>query len=154
MYQKIVVGTDGSVGANVAVDAAIELARLTGARLHVVHVHKVVTASSASGAAELAMPPVDVVEVNEAIHTEGQVICDQAIARADRAGVQAEAHCMGGHAGEELLRVASGVSADLVVVGNRGMSGMRRFVLGSIPNKVAHNCPASVLIVDTSQGRA
>ena len=41
MYQQIVVGTDGSAGANVAVDAAIELARLTGARLHIVHAHRV-----------------------------------------------------------------------------------------------------------------
>jgi nucleotide-binding universal stress UspA family protein len=92
--------------------------------------------------------------VNETIHTEGQLICDQAIARAGRAGVQAEAHCVGGHAGEELVRVASAASADLVVVGNRGMSGMRRFVLGSVPNKVAHHCPTSLLIVDTSQARA
>ena len=152
MYQQIVVGTDGSTGANVAVDAAIELARLTGARLHVVHAHRVATAAATG--AELAAPPVDIMEVNEAIHSEGQRICDQAIARADRAGVQAEAHCAGGHAGEELLRVASAVSADLVVVGNRGMSGMRRFVLGSVPNKVAHHCPSSVLIVDTSQGRS
>ena len=104
--------------------------------------------------ADLAVPPVDMVEVNEVIHTEGQLICDQVIARADRAGVQAEAHCVGGHAGEELLRVASAASADLVVVGNRGMIGMRRFVLGSVPNKVAHHCSASVLIVDTSKARA
>ena len=152
MYQQIVVGTDGSTGANVAVDAAIELARLTGARLHVVHAHRVATAAATG--AELAAPPVDIMEVNEAIHSEGQRICDQAIARADRAGVRAEAHCAGGHAGEELLRVASAVSADLVVVGNRGMTGMRRFVLGSVPNKVAHHCPTSVLIVDTSQGRS
>ena len=152
MYQKIVVGTDGSAGANVAVDAAIELARLTGARLHVVHAHGVATATATGP--ELAVSPVDIMEVNEAIHAEGQRICDQAIARADRAGVQAEAHCVGGHAGEELLRVASAISADLVVVGNRGMGGMRRFVLGSVPNKVAHSCSASVLIVDTSQARA
>ncbi len=152
MYQQIVVGTDGSAGANVAVDAAIELTRLTGARLHVVHAHRVATATATG--AELGAPPVDIVEVNEAIHSEGQRICDQAIARADRAGVQAEAHCVGGHTGEELLRVATAASADLVVVGNRGMTGMRRFVLGSVPNKVAHSCSASVLIVDTSQARA
>ena len=150
MYQEIVVGTDGSAGANVAVDAAIELARLTGARLHVVHADKVATATGA----DLGMPPVDIVEVNEAIHTEGKLICDQAIARADRVGVRAEAHCVGGHVGEELLRVASALSADLIVVGNRGMSGVRRFVLGSIPNKVAHHCPTNLLIVDTSKGRA
>jgi nucleotide-binding universal stress UspA family protein len=96
MYQKIVVGTDGSAGANVAVDAAIELARLTGARLHVVHAHGVATATATGP--ELAVPPVDIMEVNEAIRTEGQRICDQAVARADRAGVQAEAHCVGGRA--------------------------------------------------------
>lgn len=152
MYQKIVVGTDGSACANVAVDAAIELARLTGARLHIVHVYRVVTAATVTGA-ELAVPPVDLVEVNEGIRNEGQIICDQAIARADHAGVEAEVHCVGGHAGEELLRVASAASADLIVVGNRGMTGMRRFVLGSVPNKVAHHCPASVLIVDTSKAR-
>jgi nucleotide-binding universal stress UspA family protein len=154
MYQQIVVGTDGSPGANVAVDAAVELARLTGARLHVVHAHKVATATATATGAELGAPPVDLIELNETIHTEAQRICDQAVARADRAGVQAEAHCVGGHAGEELLRVASAASADLVVVGNRGMTGMRRFVLGSVPNKVAHSCSASVLIVDTSQARA
>ena len=152
MYQQIVVGTDGSPGANVAVDAAIQLARLTGARLHVVHAHSVATATAAG--VELGVPPVDITEVNEAIHTEGQRICDQAIARADRAGVQTESHCVGGHAGDELVRVATDVSADLVVVGNRGMTGMRRFVLGSVPNKVAHGCSASVLIVDTAQTRA
>ena len=43
-------------------------------------------------------PPVDLKEVNEAIHTEGQRIGDEAIARVDRAGVQTEAHCVGGHA--------------------------------------------------------
>ena len=42
------------------------------------------------------------------------------------------------------------VKADLVVVGNRGMSGMKRFILGSVPNKIAHHAPCSVLIVDTS----
>ncbi len=149
MYQRIVVGTDGSAGANVAVDAAIELARLTGARLDVVHAHRVAAATGT----ELGVPTIDIMEVNEAIHSEGQLICDQAIARADRVGVKAEAHCVGGHASEELLRVAAATSADLVVVGNRGMTGMRRFVLGSVPNKVAHSCSASVLIVDTSQAR-
>jgi len=36
-------------------------------------------------------------------------------------------------------------------VGNRGMSGMKRFVLGSVPNRVSHKCPCSVLIVNTER---
>jgi nucleotide-binding universal stress UspA family protein len=38
-----------------------------------------------------------------------------------------------------------------MVVGNRGMAGLRRFVLGSVPNKVAHRSPCSLLIVDTDR---
>ena len=51
---------------------------------------------------------------------------------------------------DALLRTAEAVDADLIVVGNRGMSGVSRFVLGSIPNKLAHHCPCSLLIVNTS----
>jgi nucleotide-binding universal stress UspA family protein len=48
-----------------------------------------------------------------------------------------------------LIDVAEAVGADLIVVGNRGMEGKKRFVLGSVPNKVSHHCPCSLLIVDT-----
>ena len=58
---------------------------------------------------------------------------------------------MAGDAADALIRVATNARADLIVVGNRGMAGARRFVLGSVPNKVSHHCPSSLLIVDTSQ---
>ena len=45
--------------------------------------------------------------------------------------------------------VAEEVRADLIVVGNRGMQGAARRVLGSVPNTIAHSAPCSVLIVDT-----
>jgi nucleotide-binding universal stress UspA family protein len=76
MYKQIVVGTDGSAGANVAVDTAIELARLTGAGLRVVHAQKVMTAYQLVAAAEVGVVP-DIAESNEAIHAEGQRICDE-----------------------------------------------------------------------------
>jgi nucleotide-binding universal stress UspA family protein len=47
------------------------------------------------------------------------------------------------------LDVASKVGAVLVVVGKRGMSDVKRFVLGSVPNMTSHQCPCSVLIVNT-----
>jgi nucleotide-binding universal stress UspA family protein len=52
---------------------------------------------------------------------------------------------------EHASTFAEQVGADLVVVENHGMSGVRRFVLGSVPNKVSHHCPCSLLIVDTSR---
>jgi nucleotide-binding universal stress UspA family protein len=62
--------------------------------------------------------------------------------------VNTEAHCVAGDAADALMRVAEDAEADLLVVGNRGMAGARRFVLGSVPNKVSHHCPSSLLIVD------
>ena len=154
MYKQIVVGTDGSAGANVAVDAAIELARLSGATLHVVHAHKLMTAYHLAAATEVGVPTAGIMESNEALLAEGQKICDQVVERASGAGVAAEAHLVAGDAADALLKVAQDADCDLLVVGNRGMTGMRRFVLGSVPNKLSHQSPASLLIVDTSAARA
>lgn len=154
MYKRIVVGTDGSAGANAALDTAIELARLTGATLHVVHAHGVTSAFQLATAPEVAIPLDAVNASNEAIQNQAQVLCDQAVERAKAEGVAAEGHCIGGDAAESLLRVAEDTECDLLVVGNRGMTGVRRFMLGSVPNKLSHHSPASLLIVDTSAARA
>jgi nucleotide-binding universal stress UspA family protein len=148
MYKQIVVGTDGSAGADVAVDAAIELARLTGATIHVVHAHKLTSAFQFGAAAEVGIVP-DVTAANDAVEAHSRSICEQVAGRADQAGVHTETHSVPGDPADALIRVAEDADADLIVVGNRGMTGARR-VLGSVPNKVSHHCPASVLIVDTS----
>jgi len=153
MYKQIVVGTDGSAGANVAVDAAIELARLTGATLHVVTARKVVNAYQLAGAAESGIAAVNIDEANDAVLAEGQQLCAEVVERAKRVGVHGEAHSVPGDAVDALLRVVEDAKADLLVVGNRGMSGARRFVLGSVPNKVSHHCPTNLLIVDTHEAR-
>jgi len=152
MYQQIVVGTDGSEGGNIAVDAAIELARLTGATLHIVHAYKVMGSYQLAAAAEVGVVP-DVVESNEAVQAHGRQICAVVVERARGLGVRAEEHCVNDDAADALIKVATDAKADLVVVGNRGMSGARRFVLGSVPNKVSHHCPTSLLVVDTSHAR-
>jgi nucleotide-binding universal stress UspA family protein len=69
-----------------------------------------------------------------------------AIARSH--GVEAETHVATGDAAAAIVKIAREVKADLVVVGNRGMTGVRR-VLGSVPNSVAHAAPCSVLIAET-----
>ena len=153
MYQQIVVGTDGSAGANVAVDHAMELARLSGATLHIVSAHKITTPYQLAAASEVGMAAAAIGESNEAIHDDAQRVCDHAAERAKDLGVTTETHCLPGDAADALLTVAKDTGCDLLVVGNRGMTGVRRFVLGSVPNKLSHNSPASLLIVDTSTAR-
>ena len=154
MYKQIEVGTDGSEGASMAVSTAVALAALTGAVLHIVYAHKVAGAFQVAAAVESGLAPGALMDSNDALHAEGQRTCERAVEQARRAGVTAQGHCIGADPVEALSAVAQDVSADLIVVGNRGMSGARRFVLGSVPNKLSHHCPTSLLIADTSAARA
>jgi nucleotide-binding universal stress UspA family protein len=146
MYQAIVVGTDGSNRAARAIAEALGLAKLTGATLHVVHVVRTVSAPM------MGVEGVDHAAVAKAhadLHDEGALICSNVVAEAGRQGVAIEAHNVEGDAADVLIDVAKAVDADLVVIGNKGMSGIKRFVLGSVPNKVSHHCPCNLLIVNT-----
>ena len=64
-------------------------------------------------------------------------------------GVEAECYARRGDPAEAILDVAEEQDADLIVVGSKGMHGSRRFLLGSVPDKVSHHAPCSVLIVRT-----
>ena len=67
------------------------------------------------------------------------------------AGVsQVETFARQGDAADAILDVAEEQRSDLIVVGNRGMTGAKRFLLGSVPNKVSHHAPCSVLIIRTT----
>ena len=154
MYENIVVGTDGSGTAGIAVQRAIQLAKLTGATLHIVHAYQQLSMPDVALSAAAGGPTVDVYGVNAGIGAESDRICDESLAAAERAGVKAESRKRPGDPAEALIEVAEEVGADLIVVGNRGMSSVKRFMLGSVPNKVSHHCPCSLLIVDTTTARA
>ena len=66
------------------------------------------------------------------------------------AGVTVERHARQGDPADAILDVAEEIGADLIVVGNKGMTGAKRFLLGSVPNKVSHHAPCSVLIIRTT----
>ena len=58
-------------------------------------------------------------------------------------GVDVETHAREGDPADAILDVAEEQGADLIVVGNKGMTGAKRFLLGSVPNKVSHHAPAA-----------
>jgi len=138
VYETVVVGADQSETAAEAVRQAIELVKMTGGRLHIVSAYKP-QHLSAGGAEDNSMGTWDLAD---------SVLADHA-SRARVSGVEAQSHARSGEAAEEICAVAEEVNADLIVVGNKGMIGVRR-VLGSVPNSVAHHAPCSVLIVQTT----
>jgi nucleotide-binding universal stress UspA family protein len=148
VFDRIVVGTDGSVTATEAVRQATELAKLTGGRLDVVCAFEPVPRRRVEE--EQGGAPGD---VQHSFHEREDVnmILDAsaAAAKGDGAG-EVNTHPREGDPADAILDVAEEVKADLIVVGNKGMTGARRFLLGSVPNKVSHHAPCSVIIVRTT----
>ena len=146
MYKSIVVGTDGSDRAGAAVREALALAKMSGAKLHAVHVIRPVSSLGAEH-----VDPGLVVTANISMREDAERVGAALMVDAEREGVPVEVHLLDGDPADALINVAERVDADLVVVGNRGMTGVKRFVLGSVPNKVSHHCPCSLLIVNTDR---
>jgi len=79
-----------------------------------------------------------------------QFALDGAASIASEFGVEITRHALDGDPADAILGVAEETEADLIVVGNKGMTGARRFLLGSVPNKVSHHAPCSVYIARTT----
>jgi nucleotide-binding universal stress UspA family protein len=144
MYQSIVVGTNGSATADIALDRAIELAKVTGATLHVVSAYEPAPAHVAGG-----RPAAESQEFTVTPHFKVDAVLDRAADVAQGDGVKIEPHGPRGDAASAILSVAEETKADLIILGSKGMQGARR-VLGSVPNKVSHRAPCDLLIVQTT----
>ena len=147
MFKRIVVGTDGSNTASEAVRQAIEVAKPLGATLQIVSAYEPVPgdrlreeASEIPGDIAYAVGPRE--DVNQ--------VLEGAAGAAREQGVEVTTHAREGDPADAILDVAEETQADLVIVGNKGMTGARRFLLGSVPNKISHHAPCSVLIVRTT----
>jgi nucleotide-binding universal stress UspA family protein len=147
LFTRIVVGTDGSDTASQAVAKATELAKLTGAELAIVSAFEPVSKSRIAG--ELRDAPADVqYEINPS--EDVNLLLEAAAAGPRRDGVDVHIHPVQGDPSDAILNTAEKVEADLIVVGNKGMTGKRRFILGSVPNNVSHHAPCSVMIINTT----
>ena len=147
MFSSIVVGTDGSETAAEAVRQAVDLAKAVGAKVHLVSAYEPV--SSQRLREERQQAPEDVAwSVNPREDVDATL--SDAADVAQEAGVEAEKFARQGDPADAILDVAEETKADLIIVGNKGMTGARRFLLGSVPNKVSHHAPCSVLIIRTT----
>ena len=147
MFTRIVVGTDGSDTAAEAVRQAIDLAKLTGATLSIVSAYAPVPKRRIQGEQEGV--PADIAhEIGP--REDVNLVLDAAAATARAAGVEVRTHPVQDDPADAILNVAEEIKADLIVVGNKGMTGTRRYFLGSVPNNVSHHAPCSVLIIQTT----
>jgi len=146
VYKRIVVGTDGSETAQEAVRQAADLAKSTGASLDIVSAYGGDTGDGSTRLQKVDRPA----DVPESEREQVTFALDSASGIAKRDGVEVQAHAEEGDPADAIISVAERVEADVIVVGNKGMTGARRFLLGSVPNKISHHAPCSVFIIRTT----
>ena len=147
MFSSIVVGTDGSETAGKAVLQATELARQVGASVSLVSAYEPVSGNRLRE--EKREVPKDL-EWMVNPREDVDATLNEAAEQAREAGVEVETFAREGDPADAILDVAEESKADVVIVGNKGMTGTKRFLLGSVPNKVSHRAPCSVLIIRTT----
>lgn len=141
MFTTVVVGTNWSETAEVALVKALELTRAGGGRLHVVTASPPspppASGRSAGASGSGSLGP----------GFQADVVLERTLDRLGANDVDVKQHTVTAEPGDAILTVADQVGADLIVVGNQGM---HRRVLSSIPNTVSHRATCDVLIVQTA----
>jgi nucleotide-binding universal stress UspA family protein len=147
VFDSMVVGTDGSDTAKEAVRQATGLAARVDAKIHLVSAYEPVPEGRLRE--ERQQVPDDLQwmvnpreDVSSTLEQAAETIKEQ--------GVEVVTHAREGDPADAILDVAEEENADLIVVGNKGMTGAKRFLLGSVPNKVSHHAPCSVMIIRTT----
>ncbi len=137
---KILLATDGSKGATLAARAAIELSNRTASELHVVHVwHDLPTSHFRSF-------------VRAQLRQEAEEVLQKQLERIEQSGgTIAEAHLREGRTVDEILDLSEELEVGLLIVGSRGLGGVKRILLGSVSEGIVHHSRRPVLVVHGRQ---
>jgi len=144
--EKILVAVDFSDDSGAAVTAACDLAKQFHAELHVVHAFEL--AAPLVSPYQVAIPDLYLVESRNA----ATLRLDEVVSKLRADGIAAESHLTEAPAAPAIARTAEELGADLVVMGTRGMTGFKHFVLGSVAERTLRLAPCSVLTVKRPTG--
>ncbi len=144
LFRKILIATDGSEYTKKAVDHGIELAINIGAKLHAIYVID----TRAYGSIPLSASMEYTYSI---LRQEGDTAIKYVADRAEAAGLEAEGIIAEGHPAEEIIKYAEENSIDLIVMGTLGKSGLDRFLLGSVADKVIRNSRIPVIAVPAKE---
>jgi nucleotide-binding universal stress UspA family protein len=139
MFRKILVACDGSDGANLALDRAVELARAFGTDICAIAVMEHLPRYAASIG--------EIEEAQEQGRDHLSEVLNEARARAARAGISVSVAQVAGQPADAIVRYARDHDFDLIVLGHSGHSGVWGTFLGTTPEKAVQHAHCSVLVV-------
>jgi nucleotide-binding universal stress UspA family protein len=139
---KILLATDGSREASLAARTAVDLADKTGSELHLVF------ALRTQDASDYETLGFDTEKPREEVEQMGQRLLDEQVRRVEElGGTVAGAHFRMGRPDQEIVAVGEDVSASLIVLGSRGLGGVKRALMGSVSDSVVRHAHCPVMVV-------
>ncbi len=140
MFSKILLATDGSEGALKAASVTAEIARQFGAEVIVLHVYTPISQLVPAYALAGVDPDMDIGKVQDAV-------LGGTCRGLDWPGIGYVTRREIGSPAEHIVSMAEREQADLIIVGSRGLGGVKSLFLGSVSDRVTHHAHCPVLIV-------
>ncbi len=143
---KILLATDGSEDAELARTTAMDMATSTDSELHVV------TVAPGYPSYDVRVP-----EIVEQLRKQAEKILDEQVEKIERDGgkiAQKHLRIAERHRAQQIVRVAEEIGAGLIVMGSRGLGGVRRALMGSVSDSVVRHAHCPVLVVRHEKERA
>lgn len=145
---RVLLATDGSADADLALSTAVDITKGTNSELHVVTVGPG-SPDPAYAVHESGLRYGTYEEALEAIRQEAQNVLDEQVRKVEEAGgTVARAHLqMQGPKDQAIVRLSEELGAGLIVMGSRGLGGLRRALMGSVSDSVVRHAHCPVLVV-------
>lgn len=132
---KVLLATDGSEDAALAARAAADLARKSGAELHVVHAWSDIPSPHAHR------------YIERELKARAQEVLDEQVAAVEKLGAAAERHLVEGRTAQAILWLSERIDAGMIVLGSRGLGRLKRLLLGSVADGVVRHAHCPVLVI-------
>lgn len=140
-FRKILVPLDFSKHSDTALELALELAKESSAELHLLHAYELPTAVTM--AYGIAIPQ----SVWDGVHEAAVARLAEGLKRVEAAGLKGTTHLATGPAADAIVDAAENARADLIVMGTRGLTGLKHVLLGSVAEWTIRTAPCPVLTV-------
>jgi len=140
LYQNIVIATDGSANSQRAISCGIKIAKLSGATVHVLYVLDTPSVISEAWTAGKEM-------LHEIMMNDGKKVMSKIKKSIEDSGVEVKEVLLEGHPSDEIINFAEKNNMDLIVMGTLGKTGLERFLMGSVAEKVVKCSKVPVLVV-------
>jgi nucleotide-binding universal stress UspA family protein len=139
-YRNIVIATDGSENTKKAISCGIEIAKLSGATVHALHVidtHSTISENWTAGKET----------IYEIMKNDGEKAVSKVKRIGEASGVEVREVVLDGYPSKEIIDFAENNNIDLIIMGTLGKTGFERFLIGSVAEKVVENSKVPVMVV-------